>query len=503
MKVALYARVSSVAQDTDLSIGAQLSALRRHAGEHGHDVVAEYIDEAESGRTTNRPEFQRMIAEARNKSAPFQGLLIWKFSRFARSREDSILYKSLLRKHGVRVLSINEPVEESPAGMLVEGIIESVDEFYSMNLAQDVTRGMREAASRGYWVSSQTPYGYRRVRVQEGSKERTRLEVDTATSGVVERIFAESISGIGTKEIAVRLNKDGVPSPAGKRWGRSRVHSMVTNPVYKGTLIFGARGRFHLNAGMEPVRVEGAFLAIIAPQNFDALQARLKSRAPAVQHPRRAASAYVLSGLLYCGDCGARMVGKAAKSGRYHYYVCGTSDRAGSSGCAAKPVSRRKIEVAVLQRILNVVLNEPNLGRLIELTNEEMRREAGSARATVAATEERLADVRKRLDRLYEAIETGHVGLEDLAPRVRALRESERELLAGIAVAQEKAGGSRAALVNRKQVLTYLRDLRALLSAGTPGQRREFLRSFVKRMETAGKTVTIEYALPLPPDKTG
>ncbi len=153
MKVAIYARVSSERQDIDLSISAQLKALREYALRNGHIAVKEYIDEAESGRSIDRPGFKQMIAAARQKTPPFEAILVWKLSRFARNREDSIIYKSLLRKQGIQVISINEPVEDTPSGRLLEGIIEVIDEFYSANLSQDVVRGMRESASRGFYAS--------------------------------------------------------------------------------------------------------------------------------------------------------------------------------------------------------------------------------------------------------------------------------------------------------------------------------------------------------------
>ena len=117
MRVAIYARVSSERQDVDLSISAQLKALRDYASRNGHTLVKEYVDEAESGRSIDRPGFKQMIAAARQKPIQFEAILVWKLSRFARNREDSIIYKSLLRKQGVQVISINEPVKiPHPAG---------------------------------------------------------------------------------------------------------------------------------------------------------------------------------------------------------------------------------------------------------------------------------------------------------------------------------------------------------------------------------------------------
>ena len=131
---ALYARVSSDRQDVDLSISAQMRALRDYASKNGYEVVGEYVDEAESGRVLNRPEFHRMIEQASKTKAPFKEILVWKFSRFTRKREHAVALKSMLRRQGVRVVSITEQAEDNPTGRLLEGVIETVDEFYSENL---------------------------------------------------------------------------------------------------------------------------------------------------------------------------------------------------------------------------------------------------------------------------------------------------------------------------------------------------------------------------------
>jgi DNA invertase Pin-like site-specific DNA recombinase len=155
MRVVLYARVSSEAQDVVLSISAQLKALREYAERNGHIIVREFVDEAESGRSiSHRPAFREMVSLAKSPVKAFEAVLIWKYSRFARNRADSIVYKTILRKHGVQVISITEPADNSPTGRLMEAIIEDLDEFYSDNLGEEVTRGMRESVSRGFYLSS-------------------------------------------------------------------------------------------------------------------------------------------------------------------------------------------------------------------------------------------------------------------------------------------------------------------------------------------------------------
>ena len=213
MRVALYARVSSDRQDVDLSISAQLKALREYTRQHGYYVVVEYVDEAESGKTVDRPEFREMISPAKKPTKPFDVILVWKYSRFARNREDSIVFKTMLRKIGVRVISITEPTEDTPTGKLFEAIIESMDEYYSTNLGEEVTRGMRESASRGFFVASFAPYGYRKVKVNDGGKERPKLEIESDQARVIRQIFKYATEGKGLIDISKALNADGIISP--------------------------------------------------------------------------------------------------------------------------------------------------------------------------------------------------------------------------------------------------------------------------------------------------
>ena len=220
---ALYARVSSDRQDVDLSVAAQLRALRDYARANGYSVAREYVDEAESGRVADRPQFREMIDEGSQPKAPFEVILVWKFSRFTRKREHAVAFKSMLRRKGVRVVSITEHADDSPTGKLMEAIIESIDEFYSENLAQEVVRGMREAASRGFFLGSKAPFGYKRVKVSDGAKERPTLEVDPTAAPIVKGIFESSLRSNGLKEICRELNDRGITN-RGRRWYKGGLH---------------------------------------------------------------------------------------------------------------------------------------------------------------------------------------------------------------------------------------------------------------------------------------
>jgi len=273
---AIYARVSSDKQDVDLSISAQLRALREYANSNGYQVVREFVDEAEMGRTTARPAFREMVSLTRQPQKPYEVILVWKYSRFARSREDSIVYKAMLRKNGVQVVSINEPFDDTPTGRLLEAIIESLDEFYSDNLGEEVTRGMRESASRGFYLSSNPPYGYRKVRVKDGDKERTKLEPEPVEAGIVTSIFNDVLNGKGLTEITKSLNTKGIAAPKGRGWGKSGVCIILANEIYSGTFVWGR----HSKRGLDPVRVKNACPAIISREVYDKAQELIRERAP-------------------------------------------------------------------------------------------------------------------------------------------------------------------------------------------------------------------------------
>ena len=501
MRVALYARVSSDKQDIDLSISAQLRMLREYACKGDHEIVGEFVDEAETGRTANRPVFLQMVSLARQKPTPFEAILVWKFSRFARNREDSILYKALLRRHGVKVVSINEPLDNSPTGRLMEGVIESMDEFYSANLAQDVTRGMREAVSRGFWVASHAPYGYVKVKVKDGAKERATLQVDSDTAWVIRKIFDMAVTGLGVKEIAKRLNQEGIPSARKKGWGKGQVYNVLTNEAYTGVLVWGVGGKFHREYELPPVRKENAFPALVALDIFQRVRAMLKARAPKVMPPREAGSPHLLSGLLRCGGCGAKMFGhRTVRRDRpYIYYVCAKAYRQGRDACNMGSIPAKVIEGAVVRNITAMVLNHRNIEELVKLVNEELTTSSQEIRHRLTLLGRERSQIESRLERLYDVLETGKMELEDLAPRIRELRVKKDELLRTETEARLALDKGIVEQIDAKQVMVYVKDLGRILEVGTAEERKEFLKSFVKRIFWRDPEVTVEYTLPVPP----
>ena len=491
---ALYARVSSDRQDVDLSVSAQLRALKDYAKSNGYSVAREYVDEAESGRVADRPQFREMIEEGSQPKAPFEVILVWKFSRFTRKREHAVAFKSMLRRKGIRVVSITEHADDSPTGKLMEAIIESVDEFYSENLAQDVVRGMRESASRGFFLASKAPFGYKRVKVSDGVKERPTLEVDPAAAPVVKEMFESSLKGNGLKEICKTLNGRGITN-RGKRWNKGGLHYLLTNEAYTGAAVWGRTSK--VEKAQEPVRVEGAWPALVSRELFDAVQEAMRDRAPKVQRPARVGSRFLLSGLLKCGVCGRPYRAQGAKSGQFAYYICGTLFTEGAGTCSARYLNAPRLEAFVVEKIRERILTEETIVALVTMVAEEIDAMAGELSGRLEVVEAELGDVRKRLEKLYE---TSELTLEVLSPRILSLRHREEQLEAARDDAERQLEQRRVELPTTEEIKEYVADFRAFLEEGTIPECKALIRNFVEDIEVNGDEAVLTYTIPMPSD---
>ena len=402
------------------------------------------------------------------------------------------------------MISINEPLDDSPAGHMLEGIIETIDEFYSENLGQDIRRGMKENAERGFFNGSRPPYGFRRLPVQDDSKTRYKLEPESQDSiavRVVRRIFDLAAKGEGCKEITKTLNDEGIHTSTGQRWGKTTIHKVLTNEAYCGTLVWGGRpGHPAIRSGIPPVRVEDAWPAIINKDIFQFVQKGMSSKAPIEIHPRVVPSFYLLSGLLYC-SCGRAMIGRSAKSHQYYYYMCNRSYKQGKGACGARSLPKDKLEHTVIEQIKERILNDEWLEELVTLVNEELDTNHSELKDRLDLIDAELTEINIRLSRDYDALETGKLALDDLAPRIKELRGREEELSKTRVQVEAELVLQGRPYIDADLVRSYAEDLKSLLEESEFAESKAFLRSFIKRIAIDEEKATIYYSLPMPPDR--
>ena len=355
---------------------------------------------------------------------------------------------------------------------------------------------MREAASRGFWVGSKAPYGYNRIMVQDGPKKRPTLELDPDTSPVVKRIFDMSEAGSGMVDITRALNDDGIASPGGKLWGKTGVHKVLTNEAYTGTLLWGVNAK----DGADPVRVEKAFPAIVSKAQFQRVGRQLRRRAPKVVHPRRAGSSYLLSGLIKCKTCKRALSGQYSKSGQFPYYVCQSLMKRGKEACKTPRLAARRFEEMVVNKIRSNVLTDSNIRALVKVVDEQMDGVAGEQRKRLETIQSELADVRRRLDRLYDLVETTDMEINDFKPRIRDHRERQERLEAAEAQARASLGQRRKVLEQVETITAYAQDMSRFLKKSGLTERRTFIESFVKEIVVTPDNALMRYTVPMPED---
>ena len=211
------------------------------------------------------------------------------------------------------------------------------------------------------------------------------------------------------------LNAEGIPTTNGKKWLKTTIHTMLDNEAYTGAVVWGTKAK----DGAPPVRVEDAHPAIISKGEFQRVKKLLGSRAPKRMNPRRASSPYLLSGLLRCQTCGKAMTAAEAKSGKYTYYVCHSLLKRGSGTCKTPRLNAKNFEELIVTNIRENVLTESNIRDLVKLLDEEMDGVAAEQRERLQSIEEELEEVKRRLGRIWQAIETTDIEMADASDRIR------------------------------------------------------------------------------------
>ena len=308
-----------------------------------------FFDDGISAKTaTKRTQFNRMIALAKEKEPPFNAILVWKFSRFARNQEESIVYKNILRKKGIQVISISEPIIDSPFGDLIERIIEWMDEYYLINLSTEVKRGMTEKLSRGEALCPPA-YGYD---IQDG-----KYIINSDEAPHIIEIFNDFLSGLPMRQIALKCAAKGLRTHRGNPFEARTIRYILYNPVYVGKIRWSTDGRASsLRDFSNPstVIVDGIHEPIISQEVWDATQAKLtkiQTMYGKNQRPDQQVE-WMLKGLMRC-ECGATltMLGTSCPSMQCHAYTKGTG-KCVTSHCLS--ISKaNKLVIANLKKLVN------------------------------------------------------------------------------------------------------------------------------------------------------
>lgn len=411
----IYARFSSHNQ-TEQSIEGQLRICYDYAKREGIQVVGEYIDRAISGRSDDRPDFQRMIKDAKKQA--FQYVLVYKLDRFARNRYDSAIYKVELKKHGVKVISAMENIGDNPESIILEAVLEASAEYYSIDLSQKVKRGRYESAKKGKWAGGHLPPG---LIAEDGY-----IKLNEDYAPYIRQAFSDYADGEQKTTILEYLNSHGVRGSMGRPISQSTLLKMLHNEKYAGIL------------DQSGVRLENGCPALVDPETWDRVQNRLKS------NKRQGATykadvRYLLTGKLFCGHCGEKMVGVSgtAKSGTIYYYYSCQGRR--HKTCKKKNEKKDFIEWYVCEQTVQFVLQPDRIKQIAKAVVAEYTNEFGDKE--IKALENRIAsldrDMREAVEMALHVPSAAKQALYDKMEQIGSEKESLEVDLSKLRVANQ------------------------------------------------------------------
>ena len=410
MKAVIYARYSDSHQ-RDESIEGQIRECTEYAERNGMTVLCNYIDRAFSARTADRPEFQRMIADSEKRL--FEVVLIWKLDRFSRDRYDSAHYKRILRKNGVKVVSVKENISEGPEGIILESMLEGYAEYYSAELSEKIQRGQMENALKCKSNGGNIPLGY--TVGDDGS-----IIVNPLAAPLVTEIFTRYDRGDSISEIVESLNDRGLKTKNRKTFSIGGVSRTLSNRKYIGEYKY------------RDIIIPKGVPSIIDDALFDRVQSRLavNKKAPA---RAKANDEYLLTTKLICGTCERLMVGESGTSRTrgivHHYYKCVGAKR--HKGCKRKSIKKHWIERAAVLLTAKKMLQDAEIERIADAIVALQEKED----ITLPAMRQQLQECEKAIENMLNAIQQG-ILTASTKERLEQLESQREDLKVGILQAQ-------------------------------------------------------------------
>jgi len=436
MRAVIYARVSSDEQaDRGLSIPTQIKLCKEFVKREGWEFIKEYIDEAISGLRNDRPAFLEMLSDAHEKE--FDVIVVYSLSRFSRDRYDAITKKKLLSDIGIKIISATEPIDSTtPEGKLLEGIIESINEFYSANLSRETFRGLKANAETGFWNGGVPPFGYKRKEVSLNGAKKVTYEIDGTEAEIVKRIFKFAYEGVGTKKTCVILNNEGLRTRRGKIFTPSAVRVILTNEAYIGNLIWNKQDKKTKGVKYKNkkywIRKEGVLPPIVDRGIFNVVQKNFEQNRLA-HAPKSVGRTHILSGLLKCGICKSNYVFQASarkseeKVYRNAYYKCALKQKLGSKYCDNVVLKSDLLEDAIIKIVLEKIYSEENIVKIFELYKKDYDKRAKEAKNDKSLYSSELKDVKDKISNILRAVEKGFSG-DELKERLNELKKRQEEL---------------------------------------------------------------------------
>ncbi len=487
----VYTRYSSDMQRGE-SIDAQIRLIRKWSDEHSIVIDKIYADEAQSAKSDERKQFQQMIADSK-KQKDWQLVLVHKLDRFARNRMDSAAYRVELRKNKKYLISTTEQFDDTPESCMLEGIIESMAEFYSKNLAREVMKGLTENALKGKTCGGTPPLGY-------DLDERKYYKINEFEAQAVKLIFQLFLEGKTYGEIISKLNTSGYRTKCNRLFSRNSLYEILRNEKYKGILVYnktqsrdeitGKRSGHRYKSDEEVIRVDGVIPQIVSPEDWDDVQLILNSRKKAFRN--NAKETYLLSGKIRCGKCGGSYDGRRSFNScgtKYIYYAC-NGKRNPNYKCNNNSIQRDWIESYMINIIDNYIhhLSKAQKQNIYQLCFDSAQ---SSKKADISILNQRLNSLNKELSRIVDVITI--TNSTTLIEKLTDLEQQKAEIQLRIKVLSQEKGK----ILSKQKINLLLTKIKKMLKEKSVPQLKELMDLIVNEIIVNDKDVIVYLNIPI------
>lgn len=478
-KAVAYGRFSTDMQREE-SIDAQFRAIREYCERNNITLLKTYADEGISGTTDNRPAFQEMITDS--KLGLFDYVVVHKLDRFARNRYDSAIYKKELEGSNIRVISVLENLDDSPESLILESVLEGMSEYYSKNLSREVKKGMKENALKCQFNGGTPPLGF-------DIDENKLYIINEYEAEAIKIIFEMYTKGYSYGDINIKLNQLGYKTKKGNEFGKNSLYEILGNEKYCGTYVYskedyngfsGKRNNHKHKDRSDMIIIEDGIPAIISKEMFQlAQEKREKNRQGALGN--RAKRVYLLSGLVFCGECGSPMNGHSRKNYKYgylyNYYIC-TGYR--NHICKVKSIRADKLEEQVLACFDDILFTKPNKEIIIDAAIDKIQSKDEAIDGNKINSE--ITEIDTQINNVVSAILNG-IQSESLKAKLEELEDKKKQLL------NIKNNSSYKPNINREELLELLNE--ESIYSYNKVEQKAILQRFIKRIEISDRMVKI------------
>jgi site-specific DNA recombinase len=491
----VYARFSSHNQREE-SIDAQIRACNEYAKRKKLEIVKYYTDSAKTGTNADRKGFQEMIEDS--GKGLFKYLIIHKIDRFSRDKFDAVTYKRKLKMNGVTILSVTENLDNSPESVMLESCLEGMAQYYSLNLSREVMKGMTESAYKCTHLGGIPPLGY------DVDPVTRKYVVNEAEADIVRYIFTSYAANVGYNRILNYINGMGYKTKRGGAFGKNSLYTILANEKYAGKFIFNkkvekdlaGKRNPHLKPREEWIVIDDGIPAIIDQETYDIVQIKMRNNKHAGGR-FKAKEPYLLSGLVFCGQCGANMYGNTRICGRgktkYSSYRC--SARANRMGCQNKEIRKEYLESYVLDELYSQLFNDHSIQALSTLLSEYNRKkvEENDAETKLAYTE--LEDVKQRISKIVRLVSESDVSIETVKPDLQRLEERKIYIEKYVEDVQAK---KKLAIISEDTLENLIYRSKDYVKTHNIAECRNFIESYIEKVLIFDDRVEVIFKINVP-----